>query len=80
MQGPELKMMARHRREMIGQQNLTSSSSDDDTDQVPTVRRKPIVRKKTSPQKRGMTLALTSGVCVAAFIQVFRRMEIYYVL
>lgn len=64
-----MKMLARHRREeLICQQNLaSSSSSEEDTDQLqpPPVRRKPVGRKKASPQKRGMTLALTSGVFAA---------------
>jgi hypothetical protein len=66
-QGPEMKMMARHRREQIALiSGSSSSSSDEDTDhQIQIPRRKPISKKKTSPQKRGMTLALTSGVFAA---------------
>lgn len=66
-----MKMLARQRREMQ-MKSSSSSSSDEDNNEAP-VRPKRQIKKKTSPQKKGMTFALTSGV-FAAFAGSFGKL------
>jgi multidrug transporter EmrE-like cation transporter len=66
--GPETKMLTRQRREMEVMEQLSTSSSEEEDESTPPIaapRRQRWLRRKSSIQKRGITLALTSGLLAA---------------